>query len=158
MLFRSTFAVDLHERSECDREVVRLVDRAVSRLRKASFKARTITLKIRYGNFETKTRARTVPDATDLSTVFLTTARELLDAVDCSRGVRLLGVSLSQLEARTETQGALALSDEESQADAVVERRAAVERAVDEVRDRFGSRSVGPASLVPGTGKAGSRS
>jgi DNA polymerase IV len=153
-----TFAVDLHERSECDREVVRLVDRAVSRLRKASFKARTITLKIRYGNFETKTRARTVPDATDLSTVFLTTARELLDAVDCSRGVRLLGVSLSQLEARTETQGALALSAEESQADAVVERRAAVERAVDEVRDRFGSRSVGPASLVPGTGKAGSRS
>jgi DNA polymerase-4 len=153
-----TFAADLHERSECDREVVRLVDRAVSRLRKANFKARTITLKIRYGNFETKTRSRTVPEATDVSTVFLATARELMDAVDCARGVRLLGVSLSQLEARTETQGALALSDEEAQAGAVVERRAAVERAVDEVRDRFGSRSVGPASLVPGTGKAGSRS
>jgi hypothetical protein len=52
----------------------------------------------------------------------------------------------------------LALSAEEAQAGAAVERRAAVERAVDDVRDRFGSRSVGPASLVPGTGKAGSRS
>ena len=153
-----TFAVDLHERSACDREVVRLVDRAVSRLRKADFAARTLTLKIRYGNFETKTRSRTVPDATDVSTVFLATARELLDTVDCARGVRLLGVSLSQLEARAEAQGVLGLDDEESRAGAVVERRAAVERAVDEVRDRFGSRSVGPASLVPGTGKAGSRS
>jgi DNA polymerase-4 len=153
-----TFAVDLHERSDCDREVVRLVDRAVGRLRGANLQARTITLKIRYGNFETKTRARTVPAASDVSTVFLATARELLEALDCSRGVRLLGVSLSQLETGAEAQGVLALDDEESQADAVVERRAAVERAVDEVRDRFGSRSVGPASLVPGTGKAGSRS
>jgi DNA polymerase IV len=153
-----TFSVDLHERSDCDREVVRLVDRAISRLRQANLKARTLTLKIRYGNFETKTRARTVPDATDVSTVFVATARELLDAVDCARGVRLLGISLSQLEARTETQGALAFGDDEARADAVVERRAAVERAVDEVRDRFGSRSVGPASLVPGTGKAGTRS
>jgi DNA polymerase-4 len=152
-----TFAVDLHERSDCDREVVRLVDRAVGRLRRANLQARTITLKIRYGNFETKTRARTVPAASDVSTVFLATARELLEALDCSRGVRLLGVSLSQLETGAEAQGVLALDDEESQADAVVERRAAVERAVDEVRDRFGSRSVGPASLVPGTGKAGSR-
>ena len=138
---------------ECDREMVRLVDRAVSRLRKANFKARTITLKIRYGNFKTKTRSRTVPEATDVSTVFLATAASCSTPSTVARGVRLLGVSLSQLEARTETQGALALGDEEAQADAVVERRAAVERAVDEVRDRFGSRSVGPASLVPGTGE-----
>ena len=153
-----TFAVDLHARAELDREVVRLVDRVTGRIRRAKLQARTLTLKIRYENFETKTRARTIPTATDVSTVFLATARELLDAVDFSRGVRLLGVSLSQLEEEGEAQGVLALDDAESQADAQVERRAAVERAVDEVRDRFGSRSVVPASLMPGTGKAGSRS
>jgi DNA polymerase-4 len=143
-----TFAVDLQEKSACDRELVRLVDRVTARIRKAGLQARTITLKIRYANFETRTRSRTVPTATDVSTVFLATARELLDALDCSRGVRLLGVSLSHLEEEAASQGVLALDDDGAHADARVERRAAVERAVDEVRDRFGTRSVGPASLV----------
>jgi DNA polymerase-4 len=146
-----TFAVDLRDRDACDRELVRLVDRVTTRLRHAGLQARTATLKIRYANFETLTRARTVPAATDVSTVFLATARELLDALDCSRGVRLLGVSLSALAPVSDSQGVLDLDDTASQADASVERRAAVERAVDAVRDRFGSRSVGPASLVDGT-------
>jgi DNA polymerase-4 len=143
-----TFAADLTTREACERELVRLVDRVTSRLRQAGMQARTATLKIRYGNFETKTRARTVPVATDVSTVFLATARDLLDGCDCTRGVRLLGVSLSQLEPVADTQGMLALDDDVAHDDARVERRAAVERAVDAVRDRFGSGSVGPASLA----------
>ena len=143
-----TFAVDVNDPAVCDRELVRLVDRVSERLRRADVQARTLTLKIRYGNFETKTRARTLAAPTDVSTIFLETARELLDTLDCARGVRLLGISLSQLQAAADTQGVLALDDAESEADARVERRAAVERAVDEVRDRFGSRSVGPASLA----------
>jgi DNA polymerase-4 len=150
-----TFAVDLATREECDRELVRLVDRVTTRLRQAELRARTATLKIRYANFETRTRARTVPVATDVSTVFLATARELLDALDCSRGVRLLGVSLSQLEPYAWAQGVLSLDDSVSQADARLERRAAVERAVDAVRDRFGARSVGPASLADDVRRAG---
>ena len=122
-----------------------------ARLRHADLQARTITLKIRYGNFETRTRSKTLPAATDVSTVVLATARELLETVECARGVRLLGVSLSQLHDAGDAQGVLALDDAESQADVRVERRAAVERAVDEVRDRFGSRSVGPASLANGS-------
>ena len=75
-----TFAVDLHSAAACERELVRLVDRAGSRLRRAGLEARTITLKIRYENFETRTRSKTIPDATDVSTVMLATARELLHA------------------------------------------------------------------------------
>ena len=93
-----TFAVDLRTRPSCDRELVRIVDRVSARLRRARLEARTVTLKIRFGDFETRTRARTIPAATDVSTVILATARELLEEIDCSRGVRLLGVSLSQLE------------------------------------------------------------
>ena len=146
-----TFAVDLRERAACDHELVRLVDRVCMRLRRAELHARTITLKIRYENFETLTRAKTVVAATDVSTVFLATARELLDGLDCSRGVRLLGVSLSQLESASDSQGVLALDDDVSLEDARVERRSAVEHAVDAVRDRFGTRAVGPASLVKGS-------
>lgn len=143
-----TFAVDLRTRDACDSEVVRLVDRVTARLRRGGLEARTATLKIRYANFETLTRARTVPTATDVSTVFLATVRELLDALDCSRGVRLLGVSLSALAPAAASQGVLDLDGSGSRVR--LERRAAVERAVDAVRDRFGSRSVGPASLVDG--------
>jgi DNA polymerase-4 len=143
-----TFAVDLRTRDACEREVVRLVDRVTARLRNAELQARTATLKIRYANFETLTRTRTLPAATEVSTVFLGTARELLDGLDCARGVRLLGVSLSGLTPAAEPQGVLDLDDVDSRADVGVGRRAAVERAVDAVRDRFGSRSVGPASLV----------
>ena len=63
-----------------------------------SIVARTVTLKVRFGNFETKTRARTLPEATDLTALVADTARALLDRFDVDRGVRLLGVSLSHLE------------------------------------------------------------
>ena len=143
-----TFAVDLRSRAACDHELVRIVDRVGTRVRRAQLAARTVTLKIRNGDFETRTRARTLPAATDVSTVILATVRELLEDVDCSRGVRLLGVSLSQLGEPGPTQGMLALDDVGSTDHERVERRAAVEHAVDEVRDRFGSLAVGPASLV----------
>jgi hypothetical protein len=63
--------------------------------------------------------------------------------------VRLLGVSLSQLAAATAVQETLNLTGEEEGVERDrTERRAAVERAVDEVRGRFGARAVGPATLV----------
>jgi DNA polymerase-4 len=143
-----TFAVDLRTRDACDHELVHIVDRVVARLRDAGYEARTITLKFRYANFETKTRARTLPEATVLSTVILATARELLDAIDCDRGVRLLGVSLSHLAPASATQGTLDLGDTETVDDTRHQRREDVERAVDAVRERFGARAVGPASVV----------
>jgi DNA polymerase-4 len=143
-----TFAVDLLTRAACEHELAHIVDRTVARLRDAGYEARTITLKFRYANFETKTRARTLPEATVLSTVVLATARELLDAVEYQRGVRLLGVSLSQLAPASATQGTLDLGDPASDDDAERHRREDVERAVDAVRERFGARAVGPASVV----------
>jgi len=143
-----TFAVDLRDREACDHELVRIIDRASTRLRHAHLEARTLTLKLRFATFETRTRARTLSVATDVSTVFLATARELLGELDCSRGVRLLGVSFSQLGAPGPAQGVLELDEAGSTDQARTERRSAVEHAADAVRDRFGSRAVGPASLV----------
>jgi DNA polymerase-4 len=143
-----TYSVDLRNRAACELELVRIVDRVTERLRRANLGARTVTLKVRFGDFETRTRAHTIPAATDVSTVFLATARELLDELDYSRGIRLLGVSLSQLEEPGPAQGVFALDEAGASEHARVERRAAVEHAVDAVRDRFGSLAVGPASLV----------
>jgi DNA polymerase-4 len=143
-----TFAKDLRTREECDHELVHIVDRVAARLRDAGCEARTVTLKFRYANFETKTRARTLPDATMLGVVVIATVRELLDAVEFARGVRLLGVSLSHLGPASPTQGTLDLGGRESIDDAQRQRHADVERAVDAVRERFGTRAVGPASVV----------
>jgi DNA polymerase-4 len=144
-----TFAADLRERSDCDAELVRLVDRVTARLHEAGVEARTVTLKFRYADFETRTRSRTLPNATGVTTVFLETVRELLDALEFERGVRLLGVSLSHLMPVAVEQATLDLGGDGDTVDvARVERRAQVERAVDAVRDRFGTRSVGPASVV----------
>jgi len=144
-----TFGRDLHTLAQCERELVRLVDRACARLRTARLVARTVNIKIRFGDFETRTRARTLDEATNVSTVVLEVARALLAEFEFGRGVRLLGVALSQLDGAAEVQTTLDLSgDAQTDRRERTERRAAVERAVDEVRDRFGARAVGPATLV----------
>jgi len=144
-----TFGVDLRTRADCERELVRLADRVCARLRASAQVARTVTLKIRFGNFETRTRARTFNEAVESSTTVLDVARELLDAFDVTRGVRLLGVSLSQLDTTRASQTVLDLAGEqEAETQARAQRRAAVERAVDDVRSRFGARAVQPATLV----------
>ncbi len=143
-----TFAHDLTDRAAVERELTRLADRVAQRLRAADVEARTITLKARYGDFTTLTRARTLGAATAVSTVISATARELLGSVDVARGLRLLGISGAQLVATAaEQQGTLNLGalTEETERD---ERRAAVERAVDAVRARFGSGALAPATLL----------
>jgi DNA polymerase-4 len=148
-----TYATDLRTAAECERELVRVTDRACARLRASALTARTVHLKIRFANFETRTRARTIAEPTDVSTVVLGVARELLAEFDARRGVRLLGVSLSQLAAGTAVQATLDLTGEGEGGDRErTERRAAVERAVDAVRGRFGARAVGPATLVESDG------
>lgn len=149
-----TFAADLCTREECERELVRLTDRACARLRPSGLEARTITLKIRFADFETKTRARTLPAATNIGPVIVDAARELLAEFDVAPGVRLLGVSLSQLGEAAVVQPTLDLTGDSPTGEpgerqrARSERHLAVERAMDEARDRFGARAVRPATLI----------
>jgi DNA polymerase-4 len=143
-----TFATDLRALAACDRELVRLADRVGSRVRGAQLHARTITLKIRFADFETRTRARTLPVPTASTATILETARELLAAFDVARGVRLLGVSCSQFADAPAEQ--LVLDDPGDDGDRTdrTDRQAAVERAVDDVRERFGNAAVRPATLI----------
>jgi DNA polymerase-4 len=144
-----TFPRDLHERAALERELVRLADKVGARLRHSDVVARTLTLKVRFGDFTTITRARTLAEATATSTTIATVTRDLLAPIDVGAGIRLLGISGSQLTEDVNTQGVLALDGiEERDAREVTERRAAVERAVDAVRDRFGDRALHPATLV----------
>ena len=92
-----TFATDLTDRAELA-EILRRDARSVaSRLTAARLFARTVTIKVRRPDFSTLTRARTLRGATDRVEVITTVAQSLLEAIDVTGGIRLLGVGVAGL-------------------------------------------------------------
>ncbi|MFE0424540.1 DNA polymerase IV, partial [Streptomyces sp. NPDC058953] len=92
-----TFDVDLHDRLRIRLEVERLADRCVRRLRASGHSGRTIVLKVRRYDFSTLTRSETLRGPTDDPMVVREAAERLLEGVDTTGGVRLLGVGVSGL-------------------------------------------------------------
>ncbi|MGW7098256.1 DNA polymerase IV [Streptomyces sp. NPDC054883] len=92
-----TFDVDLHDRVRIRYEVQRLADRCVGRLRGSGHSGRTIVLKVRRYDFSTLTRSETLRGPTDDPGVVREAAARLLEAVDTTGGVRLLGVGVTGL-------------------------------------------------------------
>ncbi|MFD9044545.1 DNA polymerase IV [Streptomyces bottropensis] len=92
-----TYDVDIHDRVRVRMEVRRLADRCVRRLREAGLSGRTIVLKVRRYDFSTLTRSETLRGPTDDPAVVREAAARLLEAVDTTGGVRLLGVGVSGL-------------------------------------------------------------
>ncbi|WP_327120783.1 DNA polymerase IV [Streptomyces sp. NBC_01341] len=92
-----TFDVDLHDRVRVRTEVERLADRCVRRLRGAGRSGRTVVLKVRRYDFSTLTRSETLRGPTDDPGVVREAAARLLEAVDTTGGVRLLGVGVTGL-------------------------------------------------------------
>jgi DNA polymerase-4 len=92
-----TYDVDIHDRLRVGMEVQRLAERCVRRLREAGLSGRTIVLKVRRYDFSTLTRSETLRGPTDDPAVVREAAARLLDTVDTTGGVRLLGVGVSGL-------------------------------------------------------------
>lgn len=130
-----TYDVDIHDRVRVGLEVQRLADRCVRRLRGAGLSGRTIVLKVRRYDFSTLTRSETLRGPTDDPAVVREAAARLLDSVDTTGGVRLLGVGVSGLADYTQedlfAQAAGELVEavpEESVAESVEEPQSAAER------------------------------
>ncbi len=92
-----TYDVDLTDRVRVQSEVARLADRCVRRLRAAGRSGRTVVIKVRSYDFSTLTRSETLRGPTDDAGVVKEAAARLLDGVDTTAGVRLLGVGVSGL-------------------------------------------------------------
>jgi DNA polymerase-4 len=161
-----TYIADRYDRDGLHLDLVRMSDAVASRLRCAGVAGRTVQLKLRDGDFRTRTRSRTGPTPLDSGRTITRVAAALLDNIEIDRGVRLLGVSVAGLEpagAVPAVQLGLGLDSpgagEAPDAAAVeerdpvaAERWAAATSAVDAVRQRFGARAVGPAALVDDRG------
>ncbi len=142
-----TYPHDLYELDDLDRELVRLSDAVAGRLRAHTLAARTITLKVRFAGFRTVTRSVTLPAGVDTGPELVAATKPLLHALDVSPGVRLLGVSASNFGSRNEQLDLFSApaDDSEGAHRSDVQRSAA---AIDEIRERFGSTAIGPASSI----------
>jgi len=152
-----TFTVDLYERADLQRELVRMSDSVAARLRAAGLRSKTVSVKVRSPDFDTITRSHTLVRPTDISAEVLAEATQLLDAVDIGGGVRLLGVAASGLTDVVADQ--LTFDDVAPSTSEIADRQAidqrsgaAADAAIDEIRARFGPQSIGPATLVSDRG------
>jgi len=133
-----TFATDLRDRAEVRAVVAGLAEHVAGRLRRKALKGRTVHLKLRFSDFSTRTSQVTLEDPTDGCDAIQAATRSLLDALWAPGvGVRLLGVGVSGFGAVPRQMTLL-----DAEADRRDDRRAAIDRAVDELRERFGDDAV----------------
>jgi len=141
----TTFEHDLTDPAEIHRELLRLSDGVGARLRAGGMTARTVVLKLRFSDFSTITRSRTLADPTDVGRRLYEEARSLYDAASQDRRpVRLIGVRGEGLrgEGADSSAGFALWDDDEQWRDA--------ENVVDRVAERFGRDAVQPATLLGG--------
>ena len=151
MSSEETFDRDVDDLDILRRELLRLSEGVARRLRRGGVAARTVTLKLRYANFQTVTRSKTLPMPTDEATEVHRTVTALLDALRLERvRVRLIGVGTSNLVP----------ADAARQLDLLDDGRwGRLERAADVARERFGGDAVTRGALLdddaPRSGDAG---
>jgi DNA polymerase IV len=137
-----TFGRDTDDPALVQRELLRLSAKVSSRMRAAEMAGRTVTLKIRFADFVTITRSRTLPDPTDITAEIYAVACELYAALHLERArIRLVGVRVEGLtDARTATRQLVLGARERGWSEA--------ERAVDRATRRFGHHVVRPGTLI----------
>ncbi|PKP56889.1 hypothetical protein CVT91_11995 [Candidatus Atribacteria bacterium HGW-Atribacteria-1] len=110
--------------------------------RKEGYKGRTITLKIRFHNFITFNKSKSIENPTHLDDIIFKTVVELLDKVKLKKGgVRLLGIKLSNLTSGNERKQLKFLRDKDDKLEQLTQ-------SLDKIREKFGSKSITRASLL----------
>jgi DNA polymerase-4 len=142
-----TFGRDLAEESQLEAQLLRLVISVGRSLRRSKLCARTVTVRIRDGDFTTRQRSRSLVEAVESNQAIWQVARGLMADLRRRRRspCRLLGVGVTNLSSR----GAgdqLGLFDDPGQPES--DRDRALSRVVDTLRDRFGEDAVFPGRIL----------
>ena len=137
-----TFAHDLDESEELLAQLLRVTERAARRLRDQKLAARTISIKIRFSDFTTITRSKTIDLPTNSTQEIYDQVRRLFNALALVRArVRLVGVRLENLESDQGLLEQLTLGSREKG-------WRQVDKALDRARRRFGGGALKPARLL----------
>jgi DNA polymerase-4 len=137
-----TFPRDVDDPAVVRRELLRLSERTAARLREQGYVGRTVSIKVRFADFSTLTRARTLRESTDVGKEVYAAATALYDALGLQRArIRLVGVRVEGLVPASRSVRQLELGARDSG-------WREAEQAVDRAARRFGPGAVRPAALV----------
>ncbi|MFM8211949.1 MAG: DNA polymerase IV [Actinomycetes bacterium] len=137
-----TFSKDLDQAEDILREVLRLSEKVAARLRQAGLMGRTITLKVRFSNFSTITRSKTLLDPTDVAKEIYEVAKSLFEGLKLDQvRVRLVGVRVEKLVEEEQANRQLLLGENEKG-------WREIDKASDKANARFGDEAIKPARLI----------
>jgi len=136
-----TYQKDTGDREQIRKTLIELSDLVGKRLREEGLSARTITIKIRFGDFNSITRSKTVADATNLGDDIFALACGLFKKINLNRKlIRLVGVSASKLIGEDSKQ--LFLFGEKS------DKKKRITKTLDKIHDKMGENAVRRGSLL----------
>jgi DNA polymerase-4 len=146
-----TLDTDLTDEVDVRRELLRLAEEVGARLRHRGFVARTVGIKIRFADFRTVTRVRSLPSFTAADADLYDTAVDLYRSLRLDRPrIRLVGVKAEGLREASEVSEQLTL-DLDGPAGSAINAGQVAAAAIDAARARFGSDAVRPATLLTRT-------
>ena len=140
-----TFAHDLTTHEELRVELVRLCDAVARRTREAGVAAGTLMLKLKFSSFESVTRSVTPSMPLTTGPSMVAALEPLLATLDCSQGVRLIGVHAQKLSEEALRAPRL-FDDGEGSLEDIEEQWQPASKAIDSIVDKFGAGTIGPAS------------
>ncbi|WP_124085050.1 DNA polymerase IV [Pseudogemmobacter humi] len=132
----TTFSEDTADADLLDGHLWRLAEQVADRAKAKDLAGRTVTLKLKRGDFQLISRRQALGDPTRLADRIYRTAREMMDRSGTPGPFRLIGVGIADLCPGTEADRSPDLLDPEAS------RRAAAERAADAIRARFGKEAI----------------
>ena len=138
----TTFPTNITEKAILIKELLKISQIVGYTARKEGYKGRTITLKIRFHNFTTFNKSKTLENSTHLDDIIFKTIVELLNKVKLKKGgVRLLGIRLSNLSPEDKRNQLKFVRDKEDKLEQL-------SQSLDKIREKFGSKSITRASLL----------
>ena len=138
----TTFPTNITEKEILIKELLKISQIVGHTARKEGYKGRTITLKIRFHNFITFNKSKSIENPTHLDDIIFKTVVELLDKVKLKKGgVRLLGIRLSNLIPGNKRKQLKFSRDKEDKLEQLTQ-------SLDKIREKFGSKAITRASLL----------
>lgn len=142
-----TFVTDVDSEQVLRTELLRLAHRTASRLRSGGIVCRTVAIKVRYSDFSTLTRSKTLPEPVNSAQLIYAAAASLLTALGPrAMSVRLIGLRAESLEEDAGTMNQLTIDRRD-------DNWRAAEAALDRVNRKYGQDNIRPARLLPRDGK-----